>query len=98
LGPKAMKLLKIIMPVFQENLNREISIEGHADSIGSKNYNYQLSRKRASSVGRYLCSLDAALQPMTYIIGYGESRPVAINDTELGRSKNRRVDIIIKRN
>jgi len=66
-------------------------LEGHTDSIGSDEYNMKLSQRRAESVKKYLVenfNIDAArLKTM----GYGESRPVATNETDAGRQKNRRV-------
>ena len=71
-----------------------ISIEGHTDSKGAEEYNMNLSKSRAEAVkasliGRGLTS--SRLQT----IGFGESKPVATNDTEAGRQQNRRVRIVI---
>ena len=71
-----------------------ISIEGHTDSKGAEEYNMSLSKSRAEAVktsliGRGLTS--SRLQT----IGFGESKPVATNDTEAGRQQNRRVRIVI---
>ena len=71
-----------------------ISIEGHTDSKGAEEYNMELSKSRAEAVkasliGRGLTS--SRLQT----IGFGESKPVATNDTEAGRQQNRRVRIVI---
>ena len=71
-----------------------ISIEGHTDSKGAEEYNMDLSKNRAEAVkasliGRGLTS--SRLQT----IGFGESKPVATNDTEAGRQQNRRVRIVI---
>jgi outer membrane protein OmpA-like peptidoglycan-associated protein len=71
-----------------------ISIEGYTDSKGAEEYNMDLSRRRAEAVkasliGRGLTS--SRLQT----IGFGESKPVATNDTEAGRQQNRRVRIVI---
>ena len=71
-----------------------ISIEGHTDSKGAEEYNMDLSKSRAEAVkvsliGRGLTS--SRLQT----IGFGESKPVATNDTEAGRQQNRRVRIVI---
>jgi outer membrane protein OmpA-like peptidoglycan-associated protein len=65
---------------------------GHADSVGSDEYNLQLSRLRAEAVARYLVSKGISPERIS-VEGYGSSRPIGKNDTEEGRSKNRRVDI-----
>lgn len=72
-----------------------ILIEGHTDSIGTDEYNLELSRRRAKAVFDFLVSQDVAESRMTWE-GYGESRPVAENDTDEGRQRNRRVDIVIQ--
>lgn len=70
------------------------TIEGHTDSRGTEQYNEQLSRERAQSVADYLVShqLDRS---RIEIVGLGESRPIASNDTPEGRANNRRVEIVI---
>lgn len=73
----------------------DIVIEGHTDSIGTDEYNLDLSRRRAQAVFEFLKSQDVAESRMTYE-GYGESRPVADNETDEGRQKNRRVDLVIR--
>jgi len=70
---------------------------GHTDSTGPEDYNKNLSEKRAKSVAQYTSFLDVDSNRMT-IIGYGEERPVATNDTEYGRQQNRRVEIAIYAN
>jgi outer membrane protein OmpA-like peptidoglycan-associated protein len=69
-------------------------IEGHADSVGSNEYNQKLSQKRAQSVARYLASHFLIDPNQLEIIGLGETRPLADNDTEEGRHRNRRVQIV----
>ena len=73
----------------------KITLSGHASSEGTEAYNMGLSKRRANSVKKYLV---AAGLPGRYIktIGYGESRPIASNDTEEGRVKNRRVEFRTK--
>ncbi|MBD3337317.1 MAG: OmpA family protein [Candidatus Eisenbacteria bacterium] len=74
-----------------------ILIEGHTDSIGTEEYNLDLSKRRAKTVYDFLVSQDVAADRMSWE-GYGESRPVADNGTEEGRQKNRRVDLVIREN
>ncbi|MBS9405566.1 OmpA family protein [Halomonas sp. TRM85114] len=69
-----------------------VVIAGHTDSIGTAEYNRDLSQRRAESVATYLQSRGIDGNRMR-TIGYGEDRPVATNDTDAGRSQNRRVEI-----
>jgi outer membrane protein OmpA-like peptidoglycan-associated protein len=69
-----------------------VDVYGHTDSSGSDSYNYDLSNRRALSVANYLGA--QGIDPRRfYVTGYGESQPIASNDTELGRAQNRRVEI-----
>ena len=76
----------------------ELIIEGHTDSYGGDESNQQLSQQRAESVQQYM--INAMRIPSYRLIatGYGETRPVANNETESGRARNRRIDIVIKPN
>lgn len=71
-----------------------ILIEGHTDSTGEDAYNQTLSEKRASSVSSYLKSNGVAGNRIT-TVGYGENQPIASNDSEAGRTQNRRVEVAI---
>ena len=95
-----------IKPDFRFSLNKvasvladypstAIHIAGHTDSTGSDQYNQALSLRRAYSVRSYLTNQGVS-EPRTRTQGYGESRPVADNTTELGRQRNRRVEIFLK--
>jgi len=75
----------------------DVLIEGHTDSTGSEEMNLQLSKQRAQSVSNYLASLGVDPRRFT-IMGYGESQPIATNDTTAGRQENRRVEIAIMAN
>lgn len=70
-----------------------LRVEGHTDSLGSHAYNDSLSQKRAESVKRDLQDLGGDPERIT-AVGYGERRPIAENDTESGRQKNRRALIV----
>lgn len=74
-----------------------ILVEGHTDATGEESYNKKLSDKRASSVEDYLVTTGVANGRIT-TKGYGESQPVADNDTEAGRRQNRRVEVAIYAN
>lgn len=72
-----------------------IMVEGHADAQGADDYNLQLSQRRADAVGRELTS-RGVIQQRVLNRGHGEAYPVASNDTEFGRSQNRRVELIMR--
>jgi len=71
-----------------------IDIAGHTDSTGSEQYNQQLSERRANTVAQYLRS-KGVLDTRIATVGYGESRPIASNDTPEGRALNRRVELTL---
>lgn len=74
----------------------ELIIEGHTDSHGGDDFNQTLSQQRAESVQQYMIN---AMRIPTYRLiatGYGETRPVASNETSTGRAINRRIDIVIR--
>ena len=71
-----------------------ILLVGHTDSTGPEEYNLELSEKRARSVADYLTTQNVDSGRFT-TDGYGESQPVATNDTEAGRAQNRRVEVAI---
>ena len=71
-----------------------ITVAGHTDSVGDAGYNMNLSRDRASSVRNYLVSRGVSANRIS-IAAYGESRPVADNNTDYGRQQNRRVELVI---
>ena len=68
-----------------------VEIQGHTDSIGSVNYNLNLSQRRADAVMAYLISKGVSASNLT-AKGYGKSKPIASNDTAEGRAQNRRVE------
>lgn len=69
----------------------EVELAGHTDSVGSEEYNRELSQRRAESVRNYLIDLGVSPDQMI-ATGYGESEPIRSNDTEEGRERNRRVE------
>lgn len=73
---------------------RKVQIEGHTDSTGSDSYNQALSERRADAVKTALVDMGISGDRVT-TRGYGESSPVATNDTAAGRQMNRRVEIIL---
>jgi len=71
-----------------------ILLAGHTDSTGSEDYNLELSRRRAQSVGDYLGTQNVDTS-RSIVEGYGESQPIASNETPEGRSQNRRVEVAV---
>ncbi len=95
----------IVRPGLQSEINRVagvltqypqtlVRVEGHTDSVGSNEYNQDLSIRRANSVKNLLVQRGVA-ESRIDAVGYGETLPVATNETEAGRQRNRRVEIKI---
>jgi OOP family OmpA-OmpF porin len=96
LKEKSVTELKKILRFLNENPSVRIEISGHTDNTGSAAYNVQLSEKRAQSVNNYLVSQGISQSRLTPK-GYGSQQPIASNDTEEGRQKNRRIQFKIVR-
>jgi outer membrane protein OmpA-like peptidoglycan-associated protein len=92
LRPAFFEVLNSVGKVLAEFDQTVIEVAGHTDSRGKESYNQSLSERRASSVSRYLQAQDIMDQRLI-TVGMGELRPVADNDTDLGRQANRRVEI-----
>ncbi len=71
----------------------KVEVAGHADSVSSDAYNEQLSQRRAEAVRAYLIGRGIAAERLS-AKGYGESQPIADNDSAEGRAKNRRVELV----
>jgi outer membrane protein OmpA-like peptidoglycan-associated protein len=84
----------LIQRLIDEDRNVFIEIQGHTDSTGAEEYNYELGLKRAESVRRYLSTKGIPLHRMS-VISYGETQPVAENNTREGRRANRRVVLLV---
>jgi chemotaxis protein MotB len=72
-----------------------IAIEGHTDNIGNEAANWKLSLQRAISIADFFVYNQGLSPERLCVAGYGSMRPVATNETEGGRAKNRRVEIIL---
>jgi outer membrane protein OmpA-like peptidoglycan-associated protein len=79
----------------QNNGDLSIEIEGHTDNVGSQEHNLTLSENRAKEVYSFLVDKGIAATRMTYK-GFGDSKPIASNDSETGRAENRRTAFRIK--
>jgi outer membrane protein OmpA-like peptidoglycan-associated protein len=82
--------LNKIARFMEENPDIRIAINGHTDNQGSEAYNKELSTKRAKAVFDYLLSAGISEERLEYR-GYGQSKPIASNETEAGRQENRRI-------
>ncbi len=72
-----------------------ITIMGHTDDVGSLDYNYSLSEKRAQSIKEYIQSTVSQVKVKLTAIGYGEQQPRVPNDSPINRAKNRRVELLL---
>lgn len=95
LPSSAHKTLRDFADWLKHNPSIRIRIEGHTDNVGQAQANLQLSRERAKSVYEFLSQQGIPAERMEWE-GYGSSKPVASNQTEEGRAKNRRTEFFIK--
>jgi outer membrane protein OmpA-like peptidoglycan-associated protein len=93
-NPQFYQTLAAVGEVLAEYNKTTIEVSGHTDSTGSNQYNQDLSQRRANSVA-YILAQNGVMPQRMYVLGLGESRPVASNATPAGRAKNRRVEIQI---
>jgi len=91
---ESMAELKQLKEFLETNRFVEIRVEGHTDSSGDEEYNMKLSKKRAEAVKKYLTE-NGIDEDRLSTRGFGESKPIADNDTEEGRARNRRTEIQI---
>ncbi|MFN3712976.1 MAG: OmpA family protein [Alcanivoracaceae bacterium] len=91
-----MRLLAKVVYAIQISRTELTSIEGHTDSHGADAANLVLSEQRAQAVVDYLKGDASLANAVLMPVGYGEARPIANNESELGRQKNRRIDVVIQ--
>lgn len=94
LKPGAAESLDEVVQLLESEPQKAVRIEGHTDSRGSAAFNLQLSQRRAASVRDALLARGVAGERLT-AVGLGEDFPVASNEDEDGRARNRRVDVIL---
>jgi len=92
--PDFFPALDSVAQVLAKYVDTRLQVTGHTDSTGTRDYNYNLSNRRASSVSNYLASRGVD-QNRLITQGVGPDRPIASNDTESGRASNRRVELQI---
>jgi OOP family OmpA-OmpF porin len=96
--PAGVTLLNKVEKAIDVFPQSEIVIEGHTDSFGGDEANQRLSQARADAVQHYMINAMRIPSYRMIATGYGETNPVANNETEAGRARNRRIDIVIKPN
>jgi len=95
LKPGALDEINRVAGVLNQYPQTTILVAGHTDSTGAEEYNQQLSERRAEAVKNALVGQGVAPARIT-TVGYGESKPIATNDTPEGRQLNRRVEVRIQ--
>src|SRR3989441_5388906 len=100
--PSGLKVLKQVSDILKNVTDKQIRIEGHTDNvpIGAKlkerfQTNWELSTARATSVVRYLIEDGGVDRANLLAVGYADTKPLASNDTEEGRTANRRIEIAL---
>jgi len=83
-----------LVQVMKDNPDLKVVIEGHTDNVGTAEFNKELSQKRADAVKQYMVEKGIDANRIT-AKGFGFDRPIASNDTEEGRQKNRRVEAAV---
>ena len=97
LTPDARRTSGEIAHVISKVPGRTIAVEGHTDSLGTSEYNQRLSEARAHSVARALVANGVSRNALA-VTGKGEGDPIASNNSESGRQRNRRVEVIVENN
>jgi OOP family OmpA-OmpF porin len=93
--PEGESILDQAVAVMNKHQAINVRIEGNTDSVGSDAYNMKLGQRRADSVEKYLVAHGISAGRLS-TVSFGETKPVASNDTEEGRAQNRRVDLIVQ--
>jgi outer membrane protein OmpA-like peptidoglycan-associated protein len=94
LTPESKKILKVFADYLKENPQLKIEIQGHTDNVGNPKDNLALSNNRAFTVKQTLEEYGVSGKRIS-AVGYGQTRPIASNQTEEGRAKNRRTEFRI---
>lgn len=96
LSAEGQEYLSFIAEQLRQDRNRYlIRVEGFTDNVGSEQYNQQLSLQRAITAATVLVLKNGLDPNRTFVKGYGEAQPLAENETEEGRAKNRRVELLV---
>ncbi len=96
--PDHFTLLTKVQQAMRVYEGSAFTVEGHTDSFGGDELNYDLSQRRAEAVRAYLIANTGLADYRISAVGFGETRPIANNETVEGRTRNRRIDLVILRN
>ncbi|PKL37813.1 MAG: hypothetical protein CVV44_15885 [Spirochaetae bacterium HGW-Spirochaetae-1] len=96
LKKESLDILDKLITLLKENKNLDVEVQGHTDSTGDSDYNQKLSERRADSVVEYMIKNGISPERVDST-GFGEKKPIAPNNTEEGRSRNRRTEFFFKR-
>ena len=94
LNPSFRPTLDKLAATMNEYNQNTVTIAGHTDSVGNPSYNMNLSRDRANSVRNYLVNRGVAGNRIN-VVAYGQTRPIADNNSDYGRQQNRRVELTV---
>lgn len=94
--PEFFNEIKKLGDFMKNHPNLNATIEGHTDNIASADYNLKLSQQRAAAVMKVLVEKEKIDSKRLTAVGYGLTKPIAGNDTEEGRAKNRRVEALLQ--
>ena len=94
LRPESYKELDVLVDILNHKKNLVIEIAGHTDNVGSPEDNKNLSFSRSQAVRKYL--IEKGIDPKRLVAkGYGDTRPIAHNNTQEGRQLNRRTEVVV---
>ena len=96
LRPKAFAAIDDVLGAIGNRAETSVVVAGHTDAVGAESDNETLSRNRAGAVADYLVDAAGFAQDRVTLKAYGESRPVAGNETAAGRARNRRVELTVR--
>jgi OmpA-OmpF porin, OOP family len=91
--PESKAIIEQIVQMMKENPALAVSLEGHTDNVGSQESNKKLSNERAKAVLTAIIAQGIDAKRLSSV-GYGQDKPIADNNTEEGRAKNRRVELV----
>jgi len=94
LRPEALKILDEAVAKLQANPSIQVTVEGHADNVGTQQYNLALGDRRANAARDYLVMRGIAASRIR-TVSYGEDRPIDTNETAAGRARNRRAHLAV---
>jgi outer membrane protein OmpA-like peptidoglycan-associated protein len=95
--PDAAKALAQLATIIRANPNGQTRLEGHTDAVGNEKYNQALSERRAESVKNWLVTKEQLSGSKFVTKGWGKTKPIAPNDTDANRQKNRRLEAIVEK-